>query len=414
MTLSRLKAASPLALAAFVVLWAACGPGDQERWAALDVPAPEIVFLGDFTEEERAAITREVKKVQVSYAERFGVVTSEFTLYISTEFEPLNEAYREWLHPVRQRQGEELPSWLNCNGFAERAAIFTSIETCRDDERAYGGLIAHEYFHVLQEHVGLVGVVGSSAYGWMIEGAAEYASAHYEEEQGRRTVSWRREVARLQWSALPGCLPDLCGAVQSIASGQIGVTNAPLLYDVGFLAVDWLVEEKGEEALIEFFRLGGGRREFEEAFGMTRQQFAEAFGLYGLEVAAPFERRTTGAVRDPDGRRVPRVYVDVLMEVDGERVVVSGSATGATGRFGVLTPEERHTLAVFLQCPRGSRTHWAFAGEWGENGYVADDDGQREPDGRQAEPMTGMDRPVIVIELQASRAVLLERFCEKR
>ena len=113
MALNCTEAASPVVLAASVVFWVACGGGDEpleERWAALEVPEPEIVFLGDWTEEERAAIEREVKSVQVSFAERFGEVTSEFTLYISTEYGALSQAYEEWLAPEWRRRGVELPS----------------------------------------------------------------------------------------------------------------------------------------------------------------------------------------------------------------------------------------------------------------------------------------------------------------
>ena len=87
---------SLLLLAATVVFAVACGSGDttiEERWEGLNVPEAEIVFLGDFTEAEQAAIAREVKSVQAAFAERFGVVTSEFTLYISTEYEALNEDF---------------------------------------------------------------------------------------------------------------------------------------------------------------------------------------------------------------------------------------------------------------------------------------------------------------------------------
>ena len=115
MTLNRPAAIGLLGLAVAVVL-AACGTEPatvEEKWASLDVPEPEIVFLGDFTDEERAAITRELKSVQVSHHERFGVVTSEFTLYISTEFEAASAAYREWLPEDLRRRGVELPEWVH-------------------------------------------------------------------------------------------------------------------------------------------------------------------------------------------------------------------------------------------------------------------------------------------------------------
>ncbi|MXY72427.1 MAG: carboxypeptidase regulatory-like domain-containing protein [Dehalococcoidia bacterium] len=418
MALNRTEAASLLVLAASVVFLVACGAGDEtveERWAALGVPEPEIVFLGDFTDEERAAIVREVKSVQVSFAERFDVVTSEFTLYVSTEFEALNEAFREWLEPEYRRRGVELSSWFRCSGLAWPEAVFIALETCDEETRAYGGPIAHEYFHILQHDLGVIGGSGGWPY-WLLEGAAEYASAHYHEEQGRSTVSHRREVARMKWAALGVCFPGLglCNRGRAIQAPDLtGQGDLVLQYQVGFLAVDWLVDRKGEEALIEFFRQGGGQHEFEEAFGMTPEEFADGFGEYWQEVASPFEWEITGNVLDPDGRPVAYAQIHIVAEVEHERIVVMGDRANSRGEFRAYGPDERHTLGIFLKCPDGSRAYWAFLGEWGQGGFVADADGRFEPDDEGAEPVAGgRNRAGILIELPDSKTALLERHCQ--
>lgn len=62
---SRRVPAPLLANVSAVVIPAACGSGDEtieQRWGRLGVADPEFVFLGDFTDEERAAITRWVKR----------------------------------------------------------------------------------------------------------------------------------------------------------------------------------------------------------------------------------------------------------------------------------------------------------------------------------------------------------------
>ncbi|MXY36779.1 MAG: hypothetical protein F4Y54_08480 [Dehalococcoidia bacterium] len=414
MALNRTEAASLLVLAASVVFLVACGSDEaiEERWARLDVPEPEIVFLGDFTDEEKKAITREVKSVQVSFAERFGVVTSEFTLYISTDFEALNEAYQEWLDPEWRQRGVELPSWLICNGLVWKAAIFISVETCDNESRAHGGPIAHEYFHILQDHVGLVAGTASVWPAWLIEGSAVYASAQYAEEQGRRSLAWRREASRLVWSGLGRPLPGPYDAAVSSMFTDLAFQN--LVYEVGFLGVEWLVERRGEEALMEFFRLGGGRQEFRQAFDMTPDEFVEAFEEHRGKVAPPFKWQIAGVVRDPDGRPVPQVDLYVVMGVEGENILAPGGRTNGAGEFRARSPEEHHTLGVILRCPHGSRTFWSFAGEWGEKGFVGDEDGRYESDEHLAEPITGMHRRNVVIELPGTRAALLERLCQKR
>ncbi len=407
-----------LALVSVAFIAAACGSTDEaleERWERLEVPEPEIMFLGEFTDQERAAITREVKSVQVSFAERFDVVTSEFTLYISTEFEALNDAYQGWLPLDYRRRGFELPSWFRCAGFARPEAIFIALETCDEEQRAHGGPIAHEYFHILQYHLGLVG--GSRT--WtksLMEGAAVYASAQHAEEQGRSTVEWRRKVARLEWSSLGICLPGLgfCDKNGNILQTDLtGLVDTVLRYEVGFLAVDWLVERKGERALMEFFRLGGGVHEFEEAFGMTPEEFAD--GLEGLwrDVAPPFEWQLSASVLDPNGQPVPYVQVEIIMEVEGERVFLLGNRADAMGKFKVYGPDESHTLGVFLKCPDGSPVYWAFVGEWGAGGFVADTDGRFDSEDEAAEPVAGgRNRAGIVIKLPETRKVLVERYCE--
>lgn len=417
MTLTNGVATGALALAACIVL-VGCGAGDQaveERWAALGVPEPEIVFLGDFTDEERAAIAREVKNIQVSYAERFGVVTSEFTLYISTEFEALNEAYREWLDPEYRRRGVELPSWFRCGGQAPSKAIFITVEGCDEDTRAHGGPIAHEYFHILQHHLGWVGGARGWPY-WLLEGAAEYASAHYREEQGRSPLSHRRTVARTEWGALGLCFPGrgLCNKGRNIQGPDLtGEADLVLQYQVGFLAVDWLVDQKGEEALIEFFRQGGGQHEFEGAFGMTPEEFAAAFEEYWREAASPFEWQIAGKVLDPEGSPAAYVQVHIVAEVEDERIVVIGGRANSRGEFRMYGPDERHTLGVFLKCPDGSRAYSAFLGEWGRGGFVADADGRFEPDDAGAEPVAGgRNRAGVVITLPETPDAIVERHCQ--
>ena len=214
MALNRTVAASLFVLAATVVFAVVLGfvlafqPATvdpmEERWARLGVAEPEIVFLGDFTEKEQAAITRELKSVQVAFAQRFDVVTSDFTLYISTEHALVNEAFLD-LHEF------VIPDWFTCGGLVQSSAVFIVLETCDDDVRERGGPIAHEYFHILQYHLGLVAPSNQIVWrpSWLVEGSAVYASTHHAEGQGRSTVSWRREAARLAWSGL-GRPPGRC------------------------------------------------------------------------------------------------------------------------------------------------------------------------------------------------------------
>ena len=90
-----------------------------------------------------------------------------------------------------------------------------------------------------------------------------------------------------------------------------------------------------------------------------------------------------------------------------------GSRADVQGEFRVYGPAERHTLGVFLKCPDGSRAYWAFAGEWGLGGFVADEDGRFKSDDEGAEPVAGgRNRAGVLIKLPGTKRELLERHCQ--
>ena len=115
---------------------------------------------------------------------------------------------------------------------------------------------------------------------------------------------------------------------------------------------------------------------------------------------------------DSDRQPVSYAEVDIVMEVEDERTAVLGSRANAQGEFEVYVPDEDLTLGVFPKCPDGSPSYWAFLGEWGRKGFVADTDGQFDSDDEGAEPVAGgRNWAGILIQLPASRKELIERHC---
>ena len=115
----------------------------EERWAELGVAEVEFVFLGDLTEREQGAIRAELRSAQVVFSKHFGAVRSDFTVYVSTDLELLNERLAEDL-------GADARGWFRCGGIALPGAVAIVLEGCGPETRALGGPMAHEYFHILQ------------------------------------------------------------------------------------------------------------------------------------------------------------------------------------------------------------------------------------------------------------------------
>ena len=395
-TLSRTGVASLVLLGAtfvfavvlgFILAFGSSEPDPfEERWAEPGVEEVEFVFLGDLTSDEEESIRRELKAAQVVLFEHFGAVSSDFTAYVSTSLDALNE---QWAKHV----GDGTAIWFTCGGIAPRGAIFLVLEDC-PDAIEHEDFLAHEYFHILQHEAGLLDT-SDHRLSWLHEGSAEYASALVNEAQGRRTLAATRQGLQLAWSA-------------GLLEGK------RYTYHYGFLATDWLVERAGTEAVLEFFRLGGDRTAFESAFGMPYLVFWSSFDAYLRVVAPSFEGRIGGTVLGSDGGAIEGVYVYALVRIEGEAWTAGRGKTGPEGDFEFVAPGSGYTLGIWIQCPRDDIVQWVYGGEWGAAGFVADSDGVLAPRGQRARPFTDgeRDRTGMVIELPETRESLVGKHCE--
>ena len=358
----------------------------EEHWADLGVPEAEFVFLGDLTKREQESIRRELRVAQVVFAEHFGAVTSDFTVYVSTELDALNEQLVEF-------EGEKIR--FTCGGRAFKGAVFLTLEGCARELRLFGGPLAHEYFHILQYEAGLP---ESSDHWllWLVEGSAEYAGALVDEAQGRRTLATLRQGKQLAWSA-----------------GRLERTWYS--YDYGFLATDWLMEGVGTEAVLEFFRLGGNQTAFESAFGMPLGVFRSSFEAYGRVAVPPFDWRVGGTVLGSDSVPVEGVYLVTLVRIEGEAWAAGIGETDAIGGFEFAAPESGYTLGLVLRCPSDKNVlQLVHVGEWGAEGFVAVDQWIWGGGRGEAEPFTDgdRDRTELIIRLPTTLAELTAKHCK--
>ncbi len=420
MVLNRSGVAGLVVLAgalAFVIL--ACGggkPDPAERWPDLGVPEAEFVFVGDVTEDEQESIRRELKAAQVVYAEHFGAVSSGFTVYIGADFDLLDErlaadrspvASITWqLPPLRSKPLEldtdRVPrAPFTCNGGAVRGVIVIVIEGCREEFRGIGANLAGVYFFILQWQAGTVSFAEGSLR-WFPLASAVYANALVDDAQGRRPLEVRRKGEQILWSSLGE--PFLQGDSESHVSG------------VGFLAVEWLVERAGSDAVLKLFRLGAHRASFETAFGMSLDAFHEAFERHRSQVAPPFAQRAAGKVVGEGGEAIERAYVSAVVRIEGEAWPTGRDHTDTQGGFEFAAPGSGYTIAVWLQCPSGEGVlgEWVHVGEWGADGFLADADGYLEDHQEGPEPLADgeRDRTDLVIEVPETRESLVEKHCE--
>lgn len=381
----------------------------EEHWAELGVPEAEFVFLGDFPRGEPEALKRALKAAQVLIAERFGVVTSDFTVYVSTDVDALNERLLE----VSGSEYED-----EYCGLAQRDAIFLAIvEACSGSLYYDPSLtLAHEYFHVLQWKARgpsgrrLVEPGPRGAWlGWIIEGSAVYAEALFNDRHDRWSLAAFREGVQVRWAALGQAFPRSFSHITDPTEEYV------LEYLVGFLATDWLVERAGPEALLNFFRFGGHGAAFERAFGVSVDEFYSAFETHRWEVAAPFIWRSGGTVVGSDGLPVEGMEVFAVVRIEGESWSAGMTETDAQGSFEFSVPGSGYVLGLFVRCPGDDENpEWAFAGEWGRDGLVADADRHYDVDDRRAEPFAGedQDRTDLVIEIPETRESLIAKGCE--
>lgn len=147
---------------------------------------------------------------------------------------------------------------------------------------------------------------------------------------------------------------------------------------------------------------------------MPWDEFHAAFEKHRASVAPPYEWMIGGAVLDPEGEPLEGIQVLAILRHPGEAPLPAGDArTDGRGEFVFRGPGRLFTLALAMVCPDGDWLSgpWAFIGEWGADGLVANEDGS--PPAVGAKPLAGLsqDRIGIVITLPETPDALAARFC---
>ena len=365
---------------------------------ALPLPSVTVEFYGSFSEDQRTRYEAEIRRwfenVATFYANRFGLVSGDLTIHLTTRDAPedVGFAYGSGVLSLRQHRIE--PVVVEQEG---------GSVTWEAEELAFLTPLAHEYVHALQETTGILdGPL------WIQEGMAWYLDALHEQAQDVPPVvvgepddpavfdaqarHFFKSREYLWWQARKSTVP-----LRDMESGQWH-------WGVGYLAVEQLVARASEDALFDFYRLLPAASSWQEAFsstfGLTVEAFYEEFAAWrAVEVPPP--SYWSGVILGPDGdpvqdvplRWAPSVGAGVegfqgvtvraLRSVVGDMdawttapVVRAGWAREEGGTFRMPADPGLTVLKLDIECDEGQPLEVGFVDEAG--GLTRDPDEARQ------------------------------------
>ena len=310
---------------------------------------PRLVFPGGASQEVRQAAERLVGQFLTSSREAFGFEAdaSAYDIWMPASVEALRKAALE--HGVTAERADSLvEQWDRAIGWVDSFSPGQStIVLRRQPESAWEtwGLLAHEYFHVVQSQLG-----SSAAPVWITEGTAEWAEDVYLVALG--DVTWPDLHS---WnSSFEHDFPLL----QDLAFGRTGWWP----YQFGWLATSQLIERGGPDSWIEFWRrltpTGTGPHQrwqsallwedaFREVAGVSAAAFREAFASWAHEQTqqSSIVRRIRGRVTDASGRSVEGLRITAT-RTTGDPAGDLAMLEGIGWTRATTTPEGRFEIGV--------------------------------------------------------------------
>ncbi len=274
-----------------------------KEWWQLDSP-PVVIFKRGLADYEKAGLRRDVDKVVAWFGRRLGVGVPD----------------------LRIRFGHDR---VECGEYASKTIYL--------NDPCFGSL-AHEYVHALQHELARRNGRENTEPVWLTEGAAEYWSEQYRAWQ--YVLTYEHELENVIASRARSATAPL---------RRLWTYDALLAQTHGYalsqLAVDWLVNHAGEEALFTYYAQPGQSSwtsRFKSSFGLSPSEFYEEFEAYRAKVAPPIYR-ITGTFVDSSGRELPGISVRAH-SIDGE---AGGAGRGslASAAFDVEVPQGSYLLS---------------------------------------------------------------------
>ncbi len=293
------------------------------------------MFVGDVSADRQAVYHAAMEDVVTYYADRYGVQAPAFALFIGTDVEAVRAVYREL--------GAARPETFGSGGRVARLrggtdAMFLAGSFVSGDGPAHKLLMAHEYFHVLQRHLS---EFAPGPPPWLVEGSAHYTALLYISDEGIRPYDVDRRNVISFAAGLDIPFRDLDHDLAHWRE-QLGE-----VYNAGVLASEWLINEVGTSAYIDFWRLLATettwQAAFSAAFGISVDEFHDAFEEHTTDLFADLQR-IEGVVLGPDGEPLNGVGVEAW---HGGRVGSGTAETRAQGAFAVRVWDGTYHLHIY-------------------------------------------------------------------
>ena len=140
-------------------------------------------------------------------------------------------------------------------------------------------IITHEMFHQFQEHLG----GQTPAHNWLREGSAKMAEIQLLEWSGEGALSTNRQNLIRFLAKMPGTA-DPAEMNESGRDWTRLVEQKKYPYQVAELMTDYLMRQKGKDAILRYFsdlrQYGNRETAFFRAFGVGHRQFVQDYRAY--------------------------------------------------------------------------------------------------------------------------------------
>ena len=287
-----------------------------------------VTFWGNVPEAEQVTLRNRVADVVQFFEERFRVRVADVSINIASDDDSFESALDQPADPSTR---------IHRALYTEGSLFVQAARTADWIERFYFEAFADE-------------VAGDRDKGpeWLREGAAEYAAHLFRHWSGEKLLADASALWRWAASYDDTPLQDL----ERQSPTALELTGRETL-STAILAVEWLVERAGEDALVAYYRAlptsESWEEAFEQAFGLSPEDAYE--GIAAHRAAVLVVRRTvTGSIRGPDDKPVDATHLSVhAVYTDGSGS--EGVSVAMDGRFTLRPPDSTYRLQVTRYCP---------------------------------------------------------------